>query len=128
MKTFNQFHDGFLDGLLIQGTAVRVFLSTEGRQEFVLEVRGVLSLKVDDFRQGNIILDVLERDGDDLTCQDMMSVFDFEDEAWARKKLEEARGKNLVVLEINPSYGASCIILAESVELLPRSGLSSAPI
>jgi hypothetical protein len=41
----------------------------------------------------------------------------FIDEAKAVAKLEEAR-KHLVVLEINPSYGASCIILAESVELL----------
>jgi hypothetical protein len=128
VKTLNQFHDGFLDGLLIQGTAVRVFLSTEDRQEFVLEVRGVLYLKVDEFREGNIIFDVLERDGDDLTFQDMMDFFGFKDEARARRELDEARGKNLIVLEINPSYGATCIILAESVELLPRNDLSSGPL
>ena len=120
MEKFDQFHDGFLDGLLIQGTTVRVFLSTDGRQEFVLEVRGVLSLKADGFRQGNIIYEVLERDGGDVTFDDMMNFFEFKDEANAHRKLEEARGKNLIVLEINPSYGASCTILAESVELLSR--------
>jgi hypothetical protein len=120
MQKFDQFHDGFLDGLLIQGTAVQVFLSTENRQKFLLEVSGVVSLKVEGFRQGNIIFDVLTRNGDGITIHDMGDFFGFEDEANAYKKLEEVRSKNLIVLEINPSYGASCIILAESVELLPR--------
>ncbi len=120
MENLDRFHDGFLDGLLIQGATVRVFLSTYSKQEFVLEVCGVLSLKADGFRQGNIIFDVLIRDGDDLTIHDIMNFFEFNEEAKALEKLEEARRKNLVALEINPSYGASCTILAESVELLPR--------
>jgi len=120
MEKFDQFHDGYLDGLLIQGATVRVFLSTEDRQEFVLEVSGVVSLKVDGFRQGNIIFDVLIRKGDDITIRDIVDVFEFKDEEKALKKLEDARRMNLIVLEINPSYGASCIILAESVKLLPR--------
>ncbi len=125
MEKFDQFHDGYLDGLLIQGVTVRVFLSTEDRQEFVLEVSGVVSLKVDGFRQGNIIFDVLIREGEDITIHDIVNVFEFEDVAKALRKLEEARCMNLVVLEINPSYGASCIILAESAMLLPRLELSA---
>jgi len=120
MEKFDQLHDGYLDGLLIQGVTVHVFLSTADRREFVLEVPGVVSLKVDGFRQGNIIFDVLIRKGDDITLHDIVKVFEFKDEARALRKLEEARRMNLIVLEINPSYGASCIILAESVELLPR--------
>lgn len=118
MKILERFHDGSLDGLLISGTTVRVFLSANDGEEFILEVRGVLSLKADGFRQGNIIFEVLERDGDNLTLGDMIHFFDFNDEADAQGKLESTRGRNLVVLEINPSYGASCTILAESVELL----------
>jgi len=125
MEKFDQFHDGFLDGLLIQGTSVRVFLSTEDRQEFVLEVGGVLSLIVDGFRQGNIIFDVLIRKGDDITIDDIVNLLGFKDEAKAQRKLEEVCHMNLIVLEINPSYGASCIILAESVELLSRLKLSA---
>jgi hypothetical protein len=121
MKNFDQFHDGFLDGLLIQGANVHVFLCTDNREEFALELRGVLSLKADGFRKGNIIFDVLVRDGEDLTFHDIMNFFEFKDEVKALQRLEETRRKNLVVLEINPSYGASCIILAESVELLPRN-------
>ena len=125
MEKFDQFHDGFIDGLLVQGTSVRVFLSTEDRQEFVLEVGGVLSLKVDGFRQGNIIFDVLIRKGDDITIHDIVNLLGFKDEAKALRELEETRRMNLIVLEINPSYGASCIILGESVELLSRLKLSA---
>ncbi|MGD0681515.1 MAG: hypothetical protein ABR990_05645 [Terracidiphilus sp.] len=120
MEKFDQFHDGYLDGLLIQGVTVRVFLSTEDRQEFVLEVSGVVSLKVDGFRQGNMIFDVVIRKGDDITIRDIVDVFEFKDEEKALKKLEDARRMNLIVLEINPSYGASCMILAEFAKLLPR--------
>ena len=119
MKIFERFHDGSIDGLIIQGTIVRLLLSTEGGQKFTMEARGVLSLKADGFRQGNIIYEVLERGCDDLTLDDMMNFFEFKDEANAHSKLEESRGKDLIVLEVNPSYGASCGILAESVELLP---------
>jgi hypothetical protein len=120
MKEFDQFHDGYLDGLLIQGGDVHLFLRTEGGQKFVVEASGVSSLRVDGFRQGNIILDVLIRSGDEITVHDIIGLYEFKEEAKALTKLEEVRRKNLVVLEINPSYGATCTISAESVELVPR--------
>jgi hypothetical protein len=120
MKEFDQFHDGYLDGLQIQGANVRIFLRADGGQEFVLEVSGVLRPRADGFREGNIIFDVLVRNGDDITVHDIIDCYGFKEEANALTKLEELRRKNPVVLEINPSYGASCTILAESVELFPR--------
>jgi hypothetical protein len=120
MREFHQFHDEYLDGLLIQGADAHVFLRTGSGQKFVLEVSGVLSLILDGFRQGNIILDVLIRNGEEITVHDIVGFYGFKEEAKALAKLEEVRRKNLVVLEINPSYGATCTILAESVELLPR--------
>jgi hypothetical protein len=120
VKKYDQFHDGFLDGLLIEDRTVRVFLSTDDKQAFILEASGVFSLKADGFRQGNIIYDVLIRDREEVTFHDAMNFYEFKDEANAVRKLEEMHRQNLVVLEINPSYGASCIILAESVELRPR--------
>jgi hypothetical protein len=120
MAEFGQFHDGFLDGLLTEDDAVQFYLSTQERERFVIEASGVVALRVDGFQKGNIIFDVLVRKGEDITIHDVTSLMGFIDEAKAVAKLEEAR-KHLVVLEINPSYGASCIILAESVELLHRS-------
>jgi hypothetical protein len=120
MRELGQFHDGYFDGLQILGADVRVFLRAHGGQEFVLEVGGVLRLRVDGFREGNTILDVLIRNGDEIKVHDIIESYGFEEEANALTKLEELRHRNLVVLEINPSYGATCAILAKSVELLPR--------
>ena len=118
MKTFNEFHDGYLDGLLIHGSGLSVFLSTADKQRFLLKAGGVLSLRMDGFRQGNIVYEVLVRDGDEVTLDDINSLYEFTDETKAISKLEETRRSGRVVLEINPSYGATFIALAESVEIL----------
>jgi hypothetical protein len=118
MRSFDEFHDGQLDGILIQGSILSLFVSTHNKQEFVLRAKGVQSLKVDGFRQGNIIFDVLLRSAEDVTVDDIMSHYQFNDEAKAKIKFEEMSRRNLCVLEINPSYGATCTVLAESIELL----------
>ena len=124
MKNYDQFHDGSLDGLLIEQTSVQVFLSTDGKEPFVLAVDGVVALTAEGFRAGNIIFEVLTKHGPELTLQDITDVYGLavtdSRQEQAQKFLENARERGLIVLEINPSYGASCIILAESVNLLRR--------
>lgn len=121
MKNLNQFHDGSVEGLLIERAKVQIFLRTEERQAFVLELNGTLSLKADGFRQTSSIFEVLLREGDELTYDDVLDLYGFADESKARSKFEQLRDDNLIVVEINPSYGASCLILAGAVELLSRS-------
>lgn len=116
MKNFDEFHDGSLDGLLIEDGVVHLFLRTADKQKFDLKVSGLLSLKLDDFRQGNIIYEVVIRGGNELTLSDM-SLYGFQDEAKAVAKLHESQHNGIVALEINPSYGGQCLLLAKSVEL-----------
>ena len=73
MKNLNQFHDGSLEGLLIEGGKVQIFLRTEVRKAFVLELDGTLSLKADGFRQTSSIFHVLVREGDEV-AYDVMSL------------------------------------------------------
>lgn len=121
MKHYDQFHDGWLDGLLIEDKTVRLFLSTEEKLPFTFLANGVLALSGSGFKAGNIIFDVISRQADELTHGEIVSVYGIEgvtavDEA--QKLLDRARDRNLIILEISPSYGASCMILAESIELL----------
>jgi len=120
MKTYHEFHDGFVDGLLLDGYGVRLYLSTDEKQSFVLAVDDVRSLRLNDFREGNIIFDVVVRDGDEVTLSDMVELYGFSDEAKAVLKLGETHREGLIVVEVNPSYGASCLILAASVNLMSR--------
>lgn len=117
MRTFDQFHGGFVDGLLLTNGGVQLFLSTDEKQSFILHVAGLRSLRLSGFREGNIIFDVIVRAGDEVSSRDMVELFGFPDDAKALQKLEEVHREGLIVLEINPSYGGSCLMLATSVTL-----------
>jgi hypothetical protein len=77
-------------------------------------------VKIDDFKEGNIIYDVVVREGDELTRRDIVQLYGFTEEAKAELKLQKVKLDGLVVMEISPSYGASCLILAGSVALINR--------
>jgi hypothetical protein len=95
-------------------------LRTEDREFFVLEVEGVLSLKADGFRKGSSIFDVFVREGDEINSEDVFQLYGFTDEEKARAKFDSLRKRELVVVEVNSSYGAGCIIMAASVDLISR--------
>ena len=124
MTNYDQFHDGWLDGLLIEHASVQVFVSTEEKQSYVIAASGVVALSADGFKAGNIIFEVLTKQQDDLTLQDITESYglsaEINDREQAQKLLGKARERGLTVLQINPSYGATCILLAESIDLLPR--------
>ncbi len=124
MTNYDQFHDGWLDGLLIEQTSVQVFISTEEKQPFVIVAEGVTALSAGGFKSGNIVFEVLTKAGDELTLQDITESYGLSAEVkgqeQAQKLLGKARERGLTVLQINPSYGATCIVLAESIYLLSR--------
>lgn len=124
MKSYNQFHDGWLGGLLIEQTSVQIFINTEEKQSFVVVAEGVVALSAGGFKSGNIIFEVFTKAGDELTLQDITESYGLstgvEGQEQGQKLLGKARERGLTVLQINPSYGATCILLAESIDLLPR--------
>jgi hypothetical protein len=123
MKNFDQFHDGSLDGLLIDQTSVWVFISTAEKQPFVVTAFDVVALAADGFRAGNIIFDVLTRQNGELTLGDIIEVYGLSGvnrDDQAQTLLMKAQEQNLMILEINPSYGASILVMSKSVELLSR--------
>jgi len=124
MKNYDQFHDGWLDGLLIDQKSVHVFLRTEERHPFVVVARGVVALAADGFKAGNIIFEVVTRQKEELALQDITRAYGLSEGSTGRdqaqKLLDKALEQNLTVLEINPSYGAKCVILAESVDIVHR--------
>lgn len=120
MKTFNEFHDGFVEGVLLDGTSAFVFLSTWKKDQFVMKLDDLLSLKMDDFRQGNILFDVLIREGNEVTGDDIESLFGFTEDTKAAEKLAEAHEDRNVVVEVNPSYGASLLAISKSISMVSR--------
>jgi hypothetical protein len=124
----SKFHDGFVDGLLIREPQVLIFIRTEGNEAFALVADDVTRMRVDSLRQGNIIFDIVMRQGHELTRRDM-DVYGFaaspEGDKQANDQLEQLRIENRVALEINPSYGCECFLIAQAVTLVPRSELKN---
>jgi hypothetical protein len=105
---------------------VVVFIRTEGNEAFALVADDVTRMRVDSLLQGNIILDIVMRQGQDLTRSDV-DIYGFpassDGEKLANDELERLRIENRVALEINPSYGCECFLIAQTVTLIPRSEL-----
>jgi hypothetical protein len=122
----SKFHDGFVDGFLIRASQVIIFIRTDGNEPFALVADDVTSMRVDSLLQGNIIFDIVIRRGEDLTRSDV-DVYGFAASSDGEKRaidmLQRLRTENRVALEINPSYGCECFMIAQAVTLIPRSEL-----
>ena len=125
MKTFHQFHDGFCNGLRIEGKSVAFFLETYARERFVLLAAGVSALSCDDVWEGNIIFDVVIRSVEEIGADDIREVYrlDSSEQAdlQAHRALAKAKENASSFLAISPSYGACALTLADSFTLMSES-------
>ena len=124
----SKFHDGFVDGFVIREQKVMIFIRTDENEAFALVADGVTRMRVDSLLQGNIIFDIVIRRGEDLTRGDV-DIYGFaanaDGERRASETLQQLRTENRLALEINPSYGCECSLIAHAVTLMPRSELKS---
>ena len=125
MKNYSQFHDGDLEGIWIDGTTVHMYLNTLKKERFTAVAKGVVAVVASGFRAGNIIFEVVTRDHEDIVLRDIAELYDLRDdpagEAQGRQLLGKARQEGLTLLEINPSYGGTCLVLSHSVDFLERN-------
>lgn len=124
VRSYEQFHDGWFDGLLITEECLDIFLSTDQKESFVLSVTGVVALASDELRAGNIIFGVEYRSADEITLDDIRDVYRFnrspEDDAQILAAHAKAERERLLLLVIDPTYGGNCLVLAKSFELITR--------
>jgi|HubBroStandDraft_5_1064220.scaffolds.fasta_scaffold333689_1 hypothetical protein len=123
MKNYEQFHDGYFEGMWVPGQGTtHVYLATSGRDRSIAVLNGVVMLKVTGFKEGNIILDVGTCDSPEATLEDIATLYDLkpghEPANWEVQLLDRIRNGSLVLFSISTSYGGECLILAEKVSLL----------
>ena len=132
MEEYADFHDGSFDGLWIDGKSVHIFLATEKRERFVFVAEGVAELAVDGVRSGNIVFDFSTRGPEEILPQDIRSLYalqaDSAGDTQCANLLEKTRQQGWRLLEINPSYGASCLVLASSIRLFRREDWMKLPL
>jgi len=124
MQKYGQFHDGFFEGFWIDGSRVHIYLSTSRKERFTALAEGVAALSAEGFRAGNIIFDVVTRDHDEITAEDICSLYDVAEGSVGEKQrlqlLDRARKESFVLLGISPSYGAGCLVLARSITFVRK--------
>jgi hypothetical protein len=124
MKEYTKFHDGSFAGLWIDGRTVHIFLATERREQFTAVAAGVEALAVNGVKAGNIIFEVLERGLDEILPDDIKVLYALREgppgAAQIAALLEKVNTQGWKILEIEPSYGASCLVLASSIDVVRR--------
>lgn len=122
MTSIPKFHDGLLMGVEILGDEEVVLrLKDVENRNFRLRLLRVSLLKVDDFRQGNIILDVTvsERLEDQREIIAWLAFSGTEsDDPEVRRYIEEAVKNHWKLVTVAPSYGAEVFALCADIELV----------
>ena len=120
MNDMPDFHDGFFDGLRISDPKmVHVFLRTADKRPFTLVLHGVKLMNVSNVRQGNIILDLVLLNAQQVTAahiEELYEVVGVQRIEQVERLLASARQEGLSVLDMSASYGAEGIALFSRAE------------
>ena len=125
MKRYPQFHDGELEGLIIDQTTAYIYVNTLEKEHFVFICYDVDSLKAEEIREGNIILDVAVLSCSEIAPEDIQIFYEFregpEREKQRNHQLEILQQEKYVLFELSPSYGGRVFVVARSIELQKRT-------
>lgn len=118
-------HDAHIRGLLLYGDRdLKILIETVDAGHYCLLLRGVERLRADDFRQGNIILDVTIAPIIDSDPNDIAYVYGVEgpDNMFVEKKVRQLIQDKKLLVKINPSFGCSAVCVCNHAEV-ERGGL-----
>jgi hypothetical protein len=122
MTGLADFHDGYVDGVLLSPSGARILLRTVEEGKFTLVLSRLEALRVNDLKKGNIIFEVKLLQLREIEASFVFEVHEYSDE---HKKtfvldewVEKAAKKGLAALEITPSYGCSILAIFNGYTLL----------
>ena len=121
MDALPDIHDGFFDGLWrSDDKQVHLFMRTDAGLRSTIVLKEVERLNVSNFREGNIVFDVSLVEPCMLTAGHIERLYQCQNNAeLVQQLLASAQQKGLSALEVNPSYGAECVALFKTLEILP---------
>jgi hypothetical protein len=123
------FHDGTVQGFWLAGDTFHLLLASEEGVEYTLLVHNLVAVSSTEFRTQNIVFDVQVKESHELTEADMQDVYAISATPDGQSRLpallDKARARGLVMVVVDPSCGANCLALGQSVELLMRGAWAS---
>jgi len=120
------FHDGQVEGWsLLPNKSLRIDIADVTGGKFSMFLQNVRSFKGNNFREGNIILDVEIVRNADPGIDRLRSLFDLEptaSPAFLLIGMRQVQEGELTFVAINPSYGCEISALCENVTIEERAG------
>ncbi len=116
-------HDGYLLGInLVSEDSLELTVAEVSGKKYRILLEGVVDLCAKDFREGNIILDVLVIPSKDVQLHHLSELAKGKPNSEGFEKhmriiLERIRRESLYVLELNPSYGCYLIVVAKNFSI-----------
>jgi hypothetical protein len=122
MQYFKEFHDGWFQGFWINEKQVYLFLATDRKERFVVVVEDIEALSVNGVKAGNIIFEVLTRDHEEILPEYIEILYELPPTPARGEEVKNLTARAIQggfsLLEINPSYGATCLVLARAFRLV----------
>jgi hypothetical protein len=105
-------HDGRLIGIaVLPDKRCVVILSDHAGSIYRMSLTGIVRLRADNFREGNIILDVTAETGDRVEEREILFALSVDDADkhpdFVKSVLQRVRNRDLYLVHINPSYGCT---------------------
>jgi hypothetical protein len=107
-------------GIVLRDGEARLLLSDVSGGNHALVLSAVERLRAADFREGNIILDVVVRaveNGDGESLKELFDLGTTERDAELLANLINRSKSTKLLVEVNPSYGCSVLALCGQVEV-----------
>lgn len=113
-------HDGFLEGIIVkEDKSATLTLRDVNGVQYELELGAVEHLCANDFRRGNIILDLTVERGKDCDASLLRMLFD---NKYLESRpdflvalLQRIEAEDLTLVSIDPSYGCSFVALCRTI-------------
>jgi hypothetical protein len=115
-----QLHDGLLEGIIVKNdkSSILTLRDTQGVQ-YELELGGVEYLFANDFREGNIILDLTVERGKNCDLSLLRALFSSKHlerhPGFLDVLLQRVEAEDLALVSIDPSYGCSFLALCRTI-------------
>jgi hypothetical protein len=123
----SKFHDCGLSGvMLLPGGGCALYISGLDAKESIVTLTGVVCLRVDNFLEGNIILDVVVQSGPNVREADVLFALSINEKSkhgdFVGVTMDRIRRNELYLVQVNPSYGCTLACLCSEWSLTAAEG------
>lgn len=114
-------HDARVLGLVMVGKKLLMPMQSAEGLTFCIALNDVERLRADDFREGNIVLDITVSIGSAVEIEDIAYVYglektSFQSNSFLKNVILKFAAEGKALVRLNPSYGCALVCICREVE------------